>query len=31
VSSHGTTTVSLQFSLLTGLLTPSGFEVTVTC
>jgi hypothetical protein len=31
VSSHGATTVSLQFSLLTGLLTPSGFEVTVTC
>ena len=31
VSSHGTTTVSLQFTLLTALLTPTAFELTVTC
>ncbi len=31
VSSHGTTTVGIQFTLLTALLTPTAFEVTVTC
>jgi hypothetical protein len=31
VTSHTASAVSLTFSLLAGALTPTGFEMTVTC